>query len=57
MFVNPAVVPRIRASNGTTLAHYLRLIWQDGNLEQIDEIWVDPDGEIRKVEEPEILSL
>jgi uncharacterized protein (TIGR04168 family) len=54
LFVNPAVVPRVRPCNGTTVGHYLRMTWQAGSLQQVDEIWVDGDGVIREVQEPDI---
>lgn len=57
LYVNPAVVPRLRQSNGSSVAHYLRMKWSAGNLEQIEEIWVDGKGEIQTTEQPEIVQV
>ena len=54
LYVNPAVVPRLRQSNGSCLAHYLRMGFSDGNVERVEEIWVDVHGEVRAVEAPHI---
>ncbi len=56
LFVNPAVVPRLRKVSGVELAHFLRMRWQQGRLMGMEEIWVDPDGEVREVWEPSILE-
>ena len=57
LFVNPAVVPRIRNHDGVTLAHYVRLEFSGGAVQSVDEIWVDRHGEIRHVEEPRIVEI
>lgn len=54
LFVNPAVVPRIREIDGVTVSHYLRLVFQSGKLERCEEIWVDAEGCLRSVVEPQI---
>ena len=54
LFVNPAVVPRIRQLDGATVSHYLRLVWRAGTLERCEEIWVDAEGCVRAVDEPRI---
>ena len=54
LYVNPAVVPRIRQVDGQTLGHYVRIQWSAGQLERIEEIWVDAEGEIREIVEPNI---
>ena len=57
LFANPAVVPRLRkASDGLELSHFLRMRWQQGRLMGMEEIWVDPQGEIREVWEPSVLE-
>lgn len=57
LFVNPAVVPRLRvAAGGVELAHYMRMHWQEGRMIGFDEIWVDPAGDVREVWEPSILE-
>lgn len=56
LYVNPAVVPRVRRFNGTTIAHFLRMVWSEGVLQKLDEIWVDTGGRISEVVEPEILE-
>ena len=44
-FVNPAVVPRIRKDpDGVELAHFVRMRWSAGELEAVEEVWVDEAG-------------
>lgn len=52
LFLNPAIVPRIcRSDDGDGhRRHYLRMIWESGDLESADEIWVDREGAIREVD-------
>ena len=57
LFVNAAVVPRLREVDGEAITHYLRLVFCQGELQKVDEIWVDSEGEIRRVDEPEIVEL
>ena len=57
LYVNPAVVPRVRQTNGTTVAHFLRMRWAEGALQQLDEIWVDALGKVKEAVEPEIVDL
>ena len=58
LYVNPAVVPRIRAlADGTEVAHYLRMTWCQGQLEACEEIWVDEAGAVREVLEPELAEV
>ncbi len=57
LFVNPAVVPRLRkVSGGLELSHFLRMRWQQGRIIGMEEIWVDPQGEVREVWEPSVLE-
>lgn len=54
LFVNPAVVPRVRRHNGSPVSHFLRLELEAGNVVRCEEIWVDGSGRVREVEEPQI---
>jgi len=44
LYVNPAVVPRLRKLGDVEVAHYMRMTWKRGELLEIDEIWVDAHG-------------
>lgn len=58
LFANPAVVPRLRkVAGGVELSHFLRMRWQGGTLTGMEEIWVEPGGEVREVSEPSVLEL
>lgn len=58
LYVNPAVVPRVRPlSDGAQVAHFMRMAWSDGCLERLEEIWVDSSGRIREITEPDIREL
>lgn len=46
LYVNPAVVPRVRTADDVEVAHYLRMTWRGGELLEIDEIWVDAHGSV-----------
>ncbi|MCA8941011.1 MAG: TIGR04168 family protein [Planctomycetes bacterium] len=52
LYLNPAIVPRIcRADDGDGhRRHYLRMIWEAGEMTSADEIWVDRSGRIREVD-------
>ncbi len=57
-FINPAVVPRIRRTEtGATVRHFLRMSVASGELQVVDEVWVDAWGKIRKVEVAEFAEL
>ncbi|MHC5062644.1 MAG: TIGR04168 family protein [Planctomycetota bacterium] len=57
-FINPAVVPRIRRTeSGATVRHFLRMSVSSEGLQDVDEIWVDAWGKIRKVDVPEFAEL
>ncbi len=48
-FINPAIVPRIRRTRSDEeLRHYLRMVWSTGQLDSIEEIWVDRNGDVRE---------
>ena len=57
LYVNPAVVPRVRKTSAGAIGHYLRMVWRAGSLVDLEEIWVDRDGEVREAERPEIIDL
>jgi uncharacterized protein (TIGR04168 family) len=57
LYANAAVVPRLRAVDGVELAHYLSTTWSRGQLESIEEIWVDAAGEIRRRATPRVVDL
>ncbi len=58
VYVNPAVVPRIRSfGDGATVAYYVRMQWADGELLRLQEIWVDPEGRVREAIEPDVREL
>lgn len=54
LFVNSAVVPRLRVEDGRELAHYVRLTLADGDVRALEEIWVDACGEIVVAETPQV---
>ncbi len=57
LYVNPAVVPRIKESGkGERWAYYLRMSCCAGDVVDLEEIWVDDQGEIREVVVPEIME-
>jgi uncharacterized protein (TIGR04168 family) len=54
LFLNPAIVPRFRAAHdGVEEAFYLRTWWQAGRCVDIEEIWVDPRGAVRRSTPPQ----
>lgn len=46
LYVNPAVVPRLRTIGEVEVAHYLRMVWRAAELIEIDEIWIDAEGDV-----------
>ncbi len=51
-YINAAVVPRIRRrDSGSALHHFVRTDWRAGRLESVEEIWVDTDGSVVRVED------
>ena len=59
LFVNPAIVPRIRksADHGGQIRHYLRMTLQGGQVDEVEEIWVDADGTISEAVTPKFRAL
>lgn len=58
LYVNSAVVPRIRTTaGGTELGHFVRLQVCAGEVTDLSEIWVDGDGAIRHLAQPEVREL
>ncbi|MBI5849566.1 MAG: TIGR04168 family protein [Planctomycetes bacterium] len=54
-FMNPAVVPRIRRDpEHGDLHHFLRTDWLNGALVEVDEIWVDETGVVRRHHRPDL---
>ena len=39
------------------LGHFVRMLWRDGAIERIEELWVDPNGRVVETELPEVLTL
>ena len=55
--MNAAVVPRFkRLSDGTQLAYFLRVTCEGGRVSKFEEMWVDPDGNIRENTTPRIME-
>jgi uncharacterized protein (TIGR04168 family) len=58
VFVNPAVVPRIRpGEQGTDLGYFVRCRFQHGALLGFEEVWVDAKGEVREQRVPEFVEV
>lgn len=58
MFVNSAVVPRIRAdADGVELACFLQVRWRGGQCQGLEEVWVDPAGTVRRRREPQFTEV
>ena len=58
LFVNPAVVPRVRKrENGSRAGHFVRMQWSGGELQRLVEFWVDERGEVVDEEVPEVLEV
>lgn len=58
LYVNPAIVPRIRPmADGETVAHFVRMVWCEGSLDRVDEIWVDAHGDVREAHEARVTEV
>lgn len=58
LFVNPAVVPRIALdADDEEVGYLLRLRLAGGRLTGLEEIWIDGQGDVKTVREPEIVEL
>ncbi len=58
LFVNPAVVPRLRPDKDAgVLAHFLRLGFANGRVVGVEEIWVDEVGRTHEVVTPTIVDV
>ncbi len=50
-YINPAVVPRLRRQeDGTKLSYFLRLWFLDGEMTEMEELWVDERGNLARAE-------
>lgn len=48
LFVNPAVVPRVReAAEGGAESYFVRTHWADGHCLGVEEVWIDESGDER----------
>jgi len=58
LFVNPAVVPRHRKDrdDGVQLAHFMNMSWRRGELQNIEELWVEPEGRVRHRLAPDVVE-
>jgi hypothetical protein len=57
VYVNAAVVPRTkRLSSGGDASYFLRVLCKGGRLERLEELWVDPKGNIRENSTPRIME-
>lgn len=57
-FINTAVVPRIQADpEWGQLHHVVSTDWRDGRLVDLEEVWFDNGGRVRRRVRPEFLLL
>ena len=57
LYVNAAVVPRLRKhENGSRLAHFLRITCSSGQVDSLEEEWVNANGKKVAVDQPRILE-
>lgn len=57
-YVNPAVVPRLQTRNTNEIwGHFVRLVWQAGELLRVEELWVDIHGRIAEVRAAELAKV
>ena len=54
LYVNPAIVPRVRKVDGVEVGHFMRMEWAGGELLEMDEVWVDGDGRVVERWEPRV---
>lgn len=53
-YINPAVVPRIRRDpEWGDLHHFVKTEWRAGQLLDLEEIWIDERGELRRSSRPD----
>ena len=58
LFVNCAVVPRVvRDERGEELSHFIRMRWERGECQSLEEVWVDTHGAEKFAETPAIEEL
>lgn len=58
LFVNPAVVPRVReAQDGSEVGYFVRCRFQNGVLLGFEELWVDGEGKIASTRVPEFVEV
>jgi len=56
LYVNAAVVPRLRNENGSKLAHFVRITCRSGQVDKLEELWVDERGRTMTVDQPRIVE-
>jgi uncharacterized protein (TIGR04168 family) len=47
LYINPAVVPRIREGQLGSESYFVRTSWVDGKCTAVDEVWADAKGQAR----------
>lgn len=58
MFLNPAVVPRVRmVEGGGSEGYFVNTRWANGRCVGVDEVWVDETSRVRSVSTPEFHEL
>jgi uncharacterized protein (TIGR04168 family) len=57
MYVNPAVVPRVREGALGSESYFVRTQWQDGLCTSVEEVWVDVHANARTVEPAPFVEL
>lgn len=57
LYLNAAVVPRLRNhDNGAKLAHFLRITCSSGQVDSVEELWVNKNGKTITADQPRILE-
>ncbi|MGE3174976.1 MAG: TIGR04168 family protein [Planctomycetota bacterium] len=57
LYVNPAVVPRVREGTLGSESYFVRTRWRDGHCVDIDEIWADVHAEARTTTRAPVVEL
>jgi uncharacterized protein (TIGR04168 family) len=58
VFVNPAVVPRVRTeAEGVEVSHFVRLSLRAGIVIDVEELWIDQAGSVRATMKPSLREL
>lgn len=57
MYINPAVVPRIREGQGGSESYFVRTIWDDGRCVAVEEVWADARGQVRNAQPAPFVEL